>query len=42
MNAVLKSSLKKVSEVCRRFGVKRLSTFGSAARGDEMNEQSQR
>jgi predicted nucleotidyltransferase len=40
MNAILKSSLKNISEVCRRFGVKRLSAFGSAARGDEMDEQS--
>ena len=40
MNAVLRSSQKKISEVCRRFGVKRLSAFGSAARGDEMDEQS--
>lgn len=33
MNPVLEKNLTKMTEACRRFGVSRLSAFGSAARG---------
>ena len=31
---VIKQNLEKITDICRRHGVKRLELFGSAARGD--------
>ncbi len=33
MHEVVSDRLSDISNACRRFGVKRLSVFGSAARG---------
>lgn len=40
MNIVLKKNLTKMTETCRRYGVTRLSAFGSAAREGEIGEDS--
>jgi hypothetical protein len=40
MTAVLRNNLQKVTEACRRFGVTRLSAFGSAAREDHLTDRS--
>ena len=40
MNSVLERSKTKLAEECRRFGVRRLEAFGSAARGDFDPERS--
>jgi predicted nucleotidyltransferase len=34
MSSVLDKNKGRLAEVCRRFGVRRLEVFGSAARGD--------
>jgi predicted nucleotidyltransferase len=40
MSSVLETSKGRLAEECRRFGVRRLEVFGSAARGDFDPERS--
>ncbi len=37
MHAVVSSRLDALAELCRRFHVRRLEVFGSAARGDDFD-----
>ena len=40
MTAILEKNLARMTDACRRYGVTRLSAFGSAAREDGMREDS--
>ena len=37
MHPLIESKREEIAEICRRFGVKRLEIFGSAARGDDFD-----
>ena len=37
MHPLIEAKKKEIEEICRRFGVKRLEIFGSAARGDDFD-----
>jgi uncharacterized protein len=38
MHSLIESRRAELAELCRRFGVRRLEVFGSAARGDDFDE----
>jgi hypothetical protein len=40
VTAILKKNLARMTDACRRYGVTRLSAFGSAARGDDRDGKS--
>jgi predicted nucleotidyltransferase len=37
MHPAIAEKRKEIADICRRFGVKRLEVFGSAARGDDFD-----
>ena len=39
MHPLIASKKKEIAEICRRFGVKRLEVFGSAARGADFDPE---
>ncbi len=39
MHPLIESKKKEIEETCRRFGVKRLEIFGSAARGNDFDPE---
>jgi predicted nucleotidyltransferase len=40
VTAILEKNLARMEDACRRYGVTRLSAFGSAARGDDRSGKS--
>ena len=39
MHAEIESRKEEIAEICRRYGVKRLDVFGSAARGTDFDPE---